>query len=412
MGPVIDQHRAFARQCFDRGNLAAAEAVCGFILEAAPADSETLQLLGTIAARIGMREHAAQHFSASLAADPDNRAAHEGLSALKAAPFLPPPQSKGPRYLIIKSWGCGFWADVSHVLGALLLAEVTNRTPLVQWGTNSLFGDGTAGNAFLNYFEPVSNATLNDVMQLQDAAYFPLKWNRQNLMEENVNKWRGRYSRAVALHFLARPEPVAVSDFYIGAADVAPWLPAGHPMHGRPLIELHRYLVEKYLRPLPWIVASCEAFQREHLGDGRFAAIHIRGSDKAVEDPDLERKNLSNLTALQAVDPSWKIFVLTDDENWLQRARDLYGDRVVTTDSRRTSGKTGLHNLGMHNRVRLGLDVMTDSYIARRADRFIGNGASNVAACIALLKNWDDGDCILDAPSQLMSRNIFIHLVR
>jgi hypothetical protein len=35
------------------------------------------------------------------------------------------------RYLLIKAWGFGFWADLDHVLGALLLADLTRRVPVV-----------------------------------------------------------------------------------------------------------------------------------------------------------------------------------------------------------------------------------------------------------------------------------------
>ena len=82
---------------------------------------------------------------------------------------------------------------------------------------------------------------------------------------------------------------------------------------------------------------------RENLGGGPFVALHIRGADKGGEDPDLERTNRSNFAALQGLGSEWKIFLLTDDENWLRRVRDAYGDRVVTTDCRRTAGTTGLH---------------------------------------------------------------------
>ena len=75
----------------------------------------------------------------------------------------------------IKSWGFGFWPNVSQVLGALLLAEATGRVPLVHWGRNSLFGDGSARDAFGHYFEPVSNVTLEDLATIPDANCFPPK---------------------------------------------------------------------------------------------------------------------------------------------------------------------------------------------------------------------------------------------
>jgi hypothetical protein len=139
-------------------------------------------------------------------------------------------------------------------------------------------------------------------------------------------------------------------------------------------------------------------------------ALHIRGSDKGVEDADLERNNHVNFLALETIDKRSKIFLLSDDETWVTRVRSVYRDRVITTDSLRTSGKTGLHHLNLDDRVRLGREVMADVYIALRANKFYGNGRSNVAAFISLLKEWKQGDCVLSAPPLLMERNLFIHI--
>jgi protein O-GlcNAc transferase len=413
--PSMEQNRAFAEQCFNQGNLAAADVICRNILDVAPDDAAALHLIGLIAARIGMREHAARYLSSALSADPTHCAARDSLNALRADLLLanerPQRQRLDPKYLVIKSWGYGFWSDVSQVLGALLLAEVTNRIPVVHWGRNSLFGDGLAANAFQNYFEPISKVTLKDLALLPGARCFPPKWTQNNLFSEEVNKWQGSYSRAAALYFLAQPETITVCDFYIGVIDVVPWLATDHPVFEKPLSDVYRYLIKKYLRPRPSILDDCESFYEAHLGAGRFVAFHARGSDKGIEDPELDRINQSNFAALKTVDITWKIFLLTDDENWVTQVRGTYGDRVITTDCRRTSGKTGLHYLNLHDRVRLGREVMADVYIARHADKFFGNGGSNVAAFIALLKDWNAGDCILGAPSLLLMRNLFIHVV-
>jgi protein O-GlcNAc transferase len=413
--PGIEQNGAVALQYFNLGNLAAAEVICRNLLDADPTDAGALHLIGMIAARIGMHDHAAWYLSSALSANPANRAARDNLNALRTGPLLanarPQQRSSDAKYLVIKSWGFGFWSDVTQVLGALLLAEVTSRIPVVHWGRNSLFGDGSAANAFHNYFEPVSNVTLEDIACLPGASAFPPKWSQKNLFEEDVNKWQGSYSRVAALYLLARPETIAVCDFYIGVIDVAPWLATDHPMHEKPLIDVYRYLIKKYLRPRQLIIDECDSLYETHLGGGRFVAFHVRGTDKEIEDVKLDRTNRTIFAALKRVDRTWKIFLLTDDANWVTRVRDAYGDRVITTDCRRASGKTGLHYLNLDDRVRLGREVMADVYIARRADKFFGNGRSNVAAFIALLKDWNAGDCILSAPSQLLERNLFIHVV-
>jgi protein O-GlcNAc transferase len=288
--PPIEQNRAVALQCFNRGNLAAAEVISRNILDVTPADAEALHLLGIISARIGMLDHAEQYLSSVLSANPTNRAARDSLNALRAEHPLQQQRSSEPKYLIIKSWGYGFWSDVSQVLGALLLAEVTGRTPVVHWGRNSLFGDGSISNAFHNYFEPVSDVTLEDMARLPGASVFPPKWSQKNLFEEDINKWHGHFSRVAALYLLARPETIAVCDFFIGVIDVIPWLATGHPVREKPLIEVYRYLIKKYLRPRQSIVNDCESFYEAHLGAGPFVAFHVRGTDKEIEDPKLDKK--------------------------------------------------------------------------------------------------------------------------
>ena len=95
----------------------------------------------------------------------------------------------------------------------------------------------------------------------------------------------------------------------------------------------------------------------------------------------------------------------------LLRFRESLAARLTLEPLDAVPSATGLHHLDIDDRVRLGREIMADVYIARRADKFFGNGRSNVAAFIALLKDWNAGDCILGAPSLLMKRNLFIHIV-
>ena len=115
----IELNRTVAQQCFHRGNLAAAEVICRNILDVNPADAEMLHLIGIIADRVGMHDHAARYFLCALSANP-NHAARDSLNALRANALLadarPQRRSWDPKYLVIKSWGFGFWSDVLQVL--------------------------------------------------------------------------------------------------------------------------------------------------------------------------------------------------------------------------------------------------------------------------------------------------------
>ena len=399
----------FATQSLAAGQLAAAEIACRELLDLAPGDAALFHLLGYIAAQAGMRDAAIAYFQAALQTEPDNEQIRKNLLAVQAMPS-PAPQ-RGDRYLLIKGWGFGFWADMAHVAGSLLLAEITGRIPLVYWGPESLFSDKSERDAFGHYFEPVSGASLEQLVRIPNASFFPPRWHAGNLTQSGVSKWEGKGSRAGAVFFLNRPETIAVSDFNIGVVHVMPWIPTHHDLHGKSLEQIHRYLTQKYLRPRPDIAAACDAFYGTHLAGAPFVAVHLRGSDKANEDPELKATNREVLAALQTVDSSWPIFLMTDDAGYLAQMRNTYGRRIIATDCQRTGTDEGVHYLPTVDPVRAGREIMIDTYLALRADRFIGNARSNVSAMIAVMKDWPLGALTLIGRSMLYERNLHIYQI-
>ena len=312
--------------------------------------------------------------------------------------------------MIAKSWGAGFWSDISHVLGCLLLAEITGRIPVIHWGKNCLYGEGSQQDVFRNYFEPPSSATLDHILEIPGTTFFPPKWRRGNLADENVaeREWDG--VRLGAAHFLTRPETVVVADFYIGVVYVAPWIPRDHPMYGKSLKEIYEYLNDKYLRVQPSIRAGCEKFFDRHLAGAPFIAVHMRGSDKIREEKDLPETIQIIQGAIAAVPASHRIFLLTDEEHRLVDMKELYGDRVVATECQRTKTSTGTHFLPSVDRVKAGVEIVTDAYLALRADQFIGSGGSNVSAMIAMMRRWPPGCCALVGESQLLQRHLSVYI--
>ena len=396
----------FAIRALNAGDLAAAEIAARETLDRSPGDAAALHLLGVIAARVREFDKAAEYFEQALASEPGNDQIARNLAAAQQAPRPQLPAS--PRYLVIREWGFGFWSDVSHVLGALLLAEATGRIPVTWWGAASLFGEDADRDAFQFYFQPVSDVALED---LPADSFFPPRWNKANLKQSDTAKLDGKGRRAGALYFLNRPEAVAVSDFYIAVKNVMPWLPPGHPMHGKSLDVVYRYLAEKYLHPQADITAACDAFFDAHLADAPFVAVHLRGTDKMLEVLDASTVNQEILSRAAQTDPSWRIFVLSDDERCLAMAKSAFGNRVVATQCQRSSLDEGVHYLPTTDRVQAGREIMLDSYLALRADRFIGSGLSNVSAIIAILKGWPSGAGSLVGHCILADRQLRIYQV-
>jgi len=399
----------YANQALVAGQFAGAEIACREMLELEPRNAAALHLLGYIAAQTRERDLAIAYFQAALDIEPGNARIRENLEAARVLPQ--PGAPAGQRYLLIKSWGFGFWADVVQVLGSLMLAEITGRIPTIHWGAESRFADTSGQDAFTRYFEPVSAVPLRQLVQIPNASFVPPRWNATNLGQSGISKWEGKGSRAGLVYFLNRPETIAVSDFHIGVINLMPWIPAYHPMHGKTLEEIYRTLVAKYLRPRPEILAACDAFFRAHLADGPFVAVHMRGSDKAIEDSELEETNRALMTELEAIDPSWRIFLMTEDAHCLEQMKKAYGQRIVATQCQRTDTEEGVHYLPTLDPVLAGREVMIDTYLALHASRFIGNARSNVSAMIAVLKDWAPGACITLGRSMLTERNLHIYQI-
>ena len=200
-----------------------------------------------------------------------------------------PPVGRREKYLFIRAWGYGFWSDVHHVLGQLLVAELTHRTPVIWWGENSLVSDPANPNAFELFFQPVCTADLKQ--KIGQLSIFPSKWNPDNLFGPAVNLWHGPESRVAAPFLFNRSEDVVVSDFYATVASIQPWIAESSDYFGLSDDEIYIRMCEKYLRPTPLISQKAEAFFEQNMAGRPWVAVHIRGSDKVNESPGLHKTN-------------------------------------------------------------------------------------------------------------------------
>jgi len=397
---------AAAAEKFHKRNLAQAEFLCWRVLDRTPDDPSALALLGDVAVEIGAFHAAQRYYEQALRAAPSFAAALAGNARARGGLDRTAVKRAGRRYLLIKAWGYGFWSDVHHVVGQLLLAELTGRIPVVHWGRNSLFRSPQHENAFESYFEPVSGET---IVGLANPAFtfFPPKWNCGNLLEEDVSKWAGAHSRAAAIYFLNRDEDVAVSDFHTGAHELIPWIEPESPYAGLEPADLYRQLFATYIRLRPHIADKIDAFWQQRMRGKKWLAVHVRGSDKLRELPALELHNRECLAYVDRVlraDASLSVFLLTDSQPILDEYRRRHGERLLCTDCIRVSGEIGVHNAG-HAGWQVAQEVIMDAYLAARCDYFVGNGGSNVSTTIVHLKNWSPDTCALTGKEFAYQRN-------
>lgn len=358
---------------FEKGEIAAAEGIARNVLEAAPDEPGALDLIARITAALGLDGN---------------------LQPI-------PARNQEQKYLVIESWGHGFWSDVTNVLGYLLLAEITGRIPVTHWGANCLFTDGHAEDAFTCFFEPVSSCTLNDLRMIKDASWFS-DASAPARLKITTERQTGA-KRIPGLLYLNRPETIAVSDFYTGVVSMLPWIPKTHVLAGKRIEEVYRWLATKYLRPVASIVSEVDAFWTRHIKGRPTVAVHFRGLDKCEELP-LKPTTQWYFEILDRIPSSARIFLLSDDMRAVSAFAERYGERLILTESTRGEGDVGLHKRAGRDATRLGREVAIDVYAALRCDRFLGVGWSNISNIIAMLKPWPRGGCGLWGPCILQAR--------
>ncbi|MCP4328417.1 MAG: hypothetical protein GY791_08275 [Alphaproteobacteria bacterium] len=404
-----------AKLLFDKGNLAAADMLCRRAIELAPENGAAYALLGTVARDVGALEKAVSYYERALALGADAPSTARDLEAVRARRATRTQHGhvigEKTKYLVIKSWGHGFWSDVANVLGNLLLCEMTGRVPVVDWGDGCRYSDRPDVDGFGKFFERPSPTSLDDVLRKTKRPYFPAKWTAETIRKGDVNRLTGPGSRMAGIYLLNRAEQVAVSDFYISVAELLPWLPASHPYSGMGADAALRALIRRNLRPRRQVIDAVERFRREHL-DKPFVAVHLRGTDKIKEFNDLSQATavmFAVIDDLMSRRP-FGLFVMTDDVRLLERANDRYGARVVSTASARAGGDIGLHFAKTADPVRLGEEVMVDTYLALHAEHFVGLAASGPSMFVSLLREWQVGRLHLVGRNTYESPNLFLHL--
>lgn len=303
----------------------------------------------------------------------------------------PSPPDRG-KFLLIPACGAGFWADAAHVLGALLLAEITGRTPIVHWGAASRFrgpGLGTQ-DAFGQFFEPIAPVSLGELAAIADR--WPQDWPLDP-PPSSIAPPKG----CDPLRTLARREALVIAGHYLPLADVADWIPRAHPLTDLTLGELARKLMADHFRVQPMIKAAAAAFITAQFGQAPFVAAHVRGTDKNEEVPNNDKLIDSYLiwTDRMLQRPESRLFLATDDERCADVFQRRYGARVAMTDAARRADGLGVHAAPGDAGRRLGEEVLIDCLIAAEASHFVGNGTSGPSCAIALMRRRPPASCTL-----------------
>ena len=271
------------------------------------------------------------------------------------------------RFLIItiNHSNAGFFSYVNFVLNQLAYAERQNLRPVVYFGPRS--GDGpnayyepeVGDNMWDYYFEPVSDCTYSDLARRIADPDDPL--SQTDLVWLNTGElWRLHGSEPESVY----PYPHGI--YFARFEDDPDW-------YLKQRARAHR-LITKYVRIKPHVLVKVDAFQRDHFNGQRVVGVHMRGTDKGTAKlpPALMRivrpeEYFPYIDEYTKKHGYCKIFVATEQAQFLHRMKARYGERVLSNEAIRTSGlRNPFHLEG--NGYRKGEDVLIDCLLLSRSD--------------------------------------------
>ena len=403
-----------ARQAMETDNLAYAEALAQEIIALAPEDGVAWAISAHIAGLIGVEDKAVTW---GAKANPDvlagfDRPKRENVLAVLAG-CGPCPDAE--RFLLIKSLGYGFLTEIFHLLGGLLLAEITNRQPCVLWGDNTPFLRDGCTNAFSQFFNGIGSELSMFLRAAPADEIFPRKWHAAGIDSTGTDRTtplhRGNEGQMAAMWLLNRPERVVVSDYLIGIADLLAWIPDDHPMAGLTADAIVRQLIGKYLVPNRRIRDQV-AEHMSRLEGRKTIGVHIQGSDNINTLRKLEAINSHYPPVVeQAMAKDYAVWLMTDYKPFVDEYRERFGDAIFCQDSIRSLTAQNHDTVAVQfNPQRFAEELVTDVLVAASCDRFIGNGANNASCLVDFLMDGDETKKHLFVPNQ--NRGRFLNLYR
>jgi hypothetical protein len=269
--------------------------------------------------------------------------------------------------LVIRMNHCnaGFFAQVQFALNQLRYAEAHGMVPVIEYGAdsvdgpNAFFDEAEGPNVWEYYFEPIDGRPPAEV---RDEA---IRAGRRVLTLTYWELWRVHWH-----------EPRSVFTYPYGYFRRAVDKTASFDREWwEDQRSKGRRLVRRYVRVRPEIIDKVDAFAAAHF-HGEVIGVHARGTDKSDTGtgPGLARivppsEYFPYIDQHLVADPDARIFVATDQRQFVDEFRARYPDRVLTYEAARSETTVNVFQMqeraGRGNRAK-GEEVLIDALLLSR----------------------------------------------
>lgn len=131
-------------------------------------------------------------------------------------------------------------------------------------------------------------------------------------------------------------------------------------------------LVKKHIHVKKHILEKMEQFVVRHFDNVYVIGVHYRGTDKSRK----EAPRVSYEKVFQSIadhlpqNRPWRIFVATDEQQFLEEILKAFPERVIACDAHRSTTTTGIH-FSCKNSYAVGEEALIDALLLSRCDLLI-----------------------------------------
>jgi hypothetical protein len=243
-------------------------------------------------------------------------------------------------YVIYRpKFGSGFFSNVFHVMGHLMVAQAYDLTPVV------------------------------------DMENFPVLYNEKEPIDNIQNAWE---------YYFHQPGGFRLEEVYESKNVLF--------CDGRFIEEIYdnvkaEGIVRQFLRIKEYVVNYANEFYVEHFAGHVVLSVHFRGQEQkkapghpACPTTDQMLERTEKLLKTYCID---KIFFVSEEQSYLELFKSKFGSKVFATDAFRTYDINAYHLRPYPRRqhmYRLGLDVLRDTLLLARADYLLASGNEGIAS--------------------------------
>ena len=264
--------------------------------------------------------------------------------------------------------GAGFGAMVLQTLNQIRYCERNSLLPVVDYdgSCNSYFFDKSYGdNMWSQYFEPVVPPyDFPAIMHLcNDPAHSLAESDLKNLDDDEMLEICEHHTDSIYTFPFADwryNPPENLGEWYEEQRD------KGRETFGR------------YIQVKPSILSRINKFWNTHLAGFSVLGVHIRGTDLSYAPPVSPAEYFPHIDSWIDSHEKSRIFVATDQAQYLSTFQDRYGEMVISYDSSRSSNEIAPFNLKDVSSYKKGEDVLLDMYLLSRTE-FLIKGTSAVS---------------------------------